>query len=43
VARRTLADYEATAMIRKGPVWNIGGRDIKARAWFIASLFEVAA
>ena len=42
-ARRTLAGYEAMAMIRKGQVWNIGGRDIKAQARFIASLFEVAA
>jgi IS6 family transposase len=42
-ARRTLAGYEAMAMIRKGQVRNIGGRDIKAQARFIASLFEVAA
>src|SRR5580692_11684830 len=41
-ARRTLAGYEAMAMIRKGQVWNIGGRDIKAQTRFIASLFEVA-
>jgi IS6 family transposase len=31
------------AMIRKGQVRNIGGRDIKAQAKFIATLFEVAA
>jgi transposase, IS6 family len=42
-ARRTLADYETMAMIRKGQVRNISGRDIKAQARFIASLFEVAA
>ena len=42
-ARRTLAGYEAMAMIRKGQVRNIGGCDIKAQAKFIAALFEVAA
>jgi transposase, IS6 family len=42
-ARRTLAGYEVMAMIRKGQVRNIGGRDIKAQAKFIAALFEVAA
>jgi IS6 family transposase len=42
-ARRRLAGYEAMAMIRKGQVRNIGGRDIKAQARFIARLFEVAA
>ena len=42
-ARRTLAGYEAMAMIRKGQVRNIGGRDIKAQAEFIAGLFQVAA
>jgi transposase, IS6 family len=31
------------AMIRKGQVRNIGGRDIKAQAKLIAALFEVAA
>jgi hypothetical protein len=31
------------AMIRKGQVRNIGGRDIKVQARFIATLFEVAA
>jgi transposase-like protein len=41
-ARRTLAGYEAMAMIRKGQVRDIGGRDIKDQARFIASLFEVA-
>jgi IS6 family transposase len=42
-ARRTIAGYEAMAMIRKGQVRNIGGRDIKAQAEFIAGLFQVAA
>ena len=42
-ARRTLAGYEAMAMIRKGQVRNIGGNDIRAQAEFIAALFEVAA
>jgi IS6 family transposase len=42
-ARRTLAGYEAMAMVGKGQVRDIGGRDIKGQARFIASLFEVAA
>ena len=42
-ARRTLAGYEAMAMIRKGQVRNIGGSDIKAQAAFIADLFQDAA
>jgi transposase, IS6 family len=42
-ARRTLAGYEAMAMIRKGQVQNIGGSDIRAQAEFIAGLFGVAA
>src|SRR3954465_12697596 len=42
-ARRTLAGYEAMAMIRKGPVRKIGGNDIRAQASFIAGLFEAAA
>ncbi len=42
-ARRTLAGYEAMAMIRKGQVRNIGGNDIKAQARFIAELFQTAA
>jgi IS6 family transposase len=42
-ARRTLAGYEVMAMIRKGQVHNIGGRDMRAQAAFIAELFEVAA
>ena len=42
-ARRTLAGYEAMAMIRKGQVRNISGRDIRTQAAFIAGLFQVAA
>jgi transposase-like protein len=42
-ARRTLAGYEATAMIKKGQVPKIGGRDIKAQAVFVAELFQLAA
>ncbi|GAB0120142.1 hypothetical protein Acid7E03_42140 [Acidisoma sp. 7E03] len=42
-ARRTLAGHEAMAMIRKGHVQNIGGRDMQAQAAFIESLFQVAA
>lgn len=42
-ARRTLAGFEAMAMIRKGQVRNIGGRDMQAQTGFIASLFKLAA
>jgi IS6 family transposase len=42
-ARRTLAGYEAMAMMRKGQVRNIGGRDIRTQATFISGLFQVAA
>jgi transposase-like protein len=42
-ARRTLAGYEAMAMIRKAQVRNVGGRDIRAQATFVAALFQVAA
>ncbi len=42
-AKRTLAGYEAMAMIRKGPVRNIGGRDMQAQAAFVAGLFKMAA
>jgi hypothetical protein len=38
-----LAGLEAMAMIRKGQVQNIGGRDIRAQASFIAGLFQIAA
>src|ERR1700709_525460 len=42
-ARRTLAGFEAMAMIRKGQVRNISGSDIRGQATFIASAFDVAA
>jgi IS6 family transposase len=42
-ARRTLAGYEAMAMVRKGQVRQIGGRDMRAQASFIAELFQAAA
>jgi transposase, IS6 family len=42
-ARRTLAGFEAMAMIRKGQVQDIGGSDIRAQATFIAGLFQIAA
>jgi transposase-like protein len=42
-ARRTLAGYEAMAMVRKGQVRKVGGRDMQAQASFIAELFEIAA
>jgi transposase-like protein len=41
-ARRTLAGYEAMAMVRKGQVQQVGGRDMRAQATFIAELFQVA-
>ena len=41
-ARRTLAGYEAMAMIRKGQAYNIGGWDMRAQAAFVAELFQVA-
>ena len=42
-ARRTLAGYEVMAMVRKGQVRKIGGRDIQAQATFVAKLFQAAA
>ncbi len=42
-ARRTLAGYEAMAMVRKGQVREIGGRDMRAQAGFVAELFQMAA
>jgi IS6 family transposase len=35
--------YDAMAMMRKGQVRNIGGRDIRTQAAFIAGLLQVAA
>jgi IS6 family transposase len=42
-AERTLAHFEAMAMIRKGQVRNIGGDDMQAQTAFVASLFNDAA
>ncbi len=42
-ARRTLAGYEVVAMIRKGQVPHVGGRDMRAQSVFVASLFQIAA
>ena len=42
-ARRTLAGYEAMAMVRKRQVRRIGGRDMRAQAAFVAQLFQIAA
>jgi transposase-like protein len=42
-ARRTLAGYEVMAMVRKGQLRKIGGRDMRAQATFVAELFQVAA
>jgi hypothetical protein len=41
-AVRTLAGYEAMAMIRKGQVPNVGGRDMRAQIVSVASPFEMA-
>jgi IS6 family transposase len=42
-ARRTLAGYEAMAMIKKGQVRKVGGRDMRTQATFVAELFQIAA
>ena len=42
-AKRTLAGYEAIAMIRKGQTHDTGGRDMQRQAAFVAELFQVAA
>ena len=42
-ARRTVAGYEVMAMVRKGQVRRIGGRDMRAQATFVAALFDIAA
>jgi DDE domain len=42
-ARRTLARFEAMAMIRKGQIRHIGANDIQAQSTFIAGLFQIAA
>ena len=42
-ARRTLAGYEAMAMVGKGQVRDVGGRDMWAQATFVAGLFGMVA
>src|SRR3954447_21359055 len=42
-ARRTVAGFEAMAMIRKGQAHQIGGRDMQAQATFVAELFGLVA
>jgi transposase, IS6 family len=42
-ARRTLAGFEAMAMIRKGQIRHIGRNDIQAQSSFVAGLFQIAA
>jgi len=41
-ARRTLAGYETMPMIRKGQADNIGVRDMRTQAAFVANLFQAA-
>jgi IS6 family transposase len=42
-ARRTLTDYDVMAMGWRGQIRRIGGHDMRARAAFVANLFDVAA
>jgi transposase-like protein len=42
-ARRTLAGYEVMAMVRKGQLRRIGGRDMRTQATFVTELFQIAA
>jgi IS6 family transposase len=42
-ARRSLAGYEIMAMIRKGQLRKVGGRDMRAQSVLIAELFQTAA
>ncbi len=42
-ARRTLTGYEVMAMIRKGQVRKVGGRDTRAQTTLVAELFQIAA
>jgi transposase, IS6 family len=42
-AQRTLAGFEAAAMIRKAQIRNVGGNDITAQGDFVAGLFQIAA
>jgi hypothetical protein len=42
-ARRMIAGFEITALVRKGQVSAIAANDMPAQAAFIATLFGVAA
>ncbi|MBP0447349.1 DDE-type integrase/transposase/recombinase [Roseomonas sp. SSH11] len=42
-ARRTLAGYEAMAVIRKGQLRKVGGRDMRGQSACLAELFHAAA
>ncbi|MFC7738297.1 IS6 family transposase [Roseomonas sp. GCM10028921] len=42
-ASRTLAGYEVMAMVRKGQLRKIDGRDMRAQATFVTALFQIAA
>jgi IS6 family transposase len=42
-ARRTLAGYEVMAMVRKGQLRKINGRDMRAQATFVIEVFQIAA
>jgi transposase-like protein len=42
-ARRTLAGYEAMAMMRKGQVHQVNGRAMRAQTTFVAELFGLTA
>jgi hypothetical protein len=40
---RAVAGYEAMAMVRKGQVRRVAGRDMRAQTIFLAELFQIAA
>ena len=42
-ARRTIQEYEAIHMIRKGQARRLNGSDVRQQIQFINKLFEVAA
>lgn len=42
-ARRTLAGFEAMAMIRKGQSQNVSGNDIRVQGVFVAGVYQIAA
>ena len=43
IARRTLAGYEAVAMLSKGQIRQIGGFHMNAQPAFVAELIQIAA